>query len=239
MCCRRGPSIWYRQPAELQAFKPQCKGFRDHVIRAVGRTHPIGVIKPHNGTNRTVTILYMGRESREVTNRDELMAYIAKSDSRFAPRIVVDFGDTVALLRSLNNCHVVMGMHGAGLTNALYLPDNGTVSLLCQVDASEQVVVAYTRCCAVLCVFCCGIVLCRVRLCVCVCVCVLFLAVVIELKGRYGNDSPLFRNIAVTRDLRYHAVDVISYDADSGIGLPPKVFEQIANIIRNAYPIPR
>lgn len=71
-----------------------------------------------------VTLLSRGTTYRSILNEKEIVDALLKEDGYYVQRVVYD--RTVSFTKQLeitHNTDVFIGMHGAGLTHLLFLPD--------------------------------------------------------------------------------------------------------------------
>jgi len=112
--------LYYNMP-----LVPSCvgsglfKAFSEHLL------HRLGIAQDkHNSEEFRITLLTRSTKYRKILNQDELVGAMMKVP-RFKIK-VVDYTWQLPFLDQLkitHNSDIFIGMHGAGLTHALFLPD--------------------------------------------------------------------------------------------------------------------
>ena len=103
-------------------------GFRDFLRSVFSLQRPwVEPISRSAGQQKPRLVMVLRRHSRELTNEAETIT--AMEDLGFEvvaarPEDVSDMGHFAGVV---NSCDVMVGVHGAGLTNMVFLPHNGTV----------------------------------------------------------------------------------------------------------------
>jgi hypothetical protein len=72
-------------------------------------------------------VMVLRRHSRALTNEAETVAAMEDLGFDVVPARPEDVGDMARFARVVNSCDVMVGVHGAGLTNMVFLPHNATV----------------------------------------------------------------------------------------------------------------
>lgn len=72
-------------------------------------------------------VILLRRHSRAMTNEGDAMAAATEAGFEVVPAGPEVFGDMGKFAEVVNSCDVMVGVHGAGLTNMVFLPHNGTV----------------------------------------------------------------------------------------------------------------
>uniref|UniRef100_A0ACD6AIV4 Uncharacterized protein n=1 Tax=Avena sativa TaxID=4498 RepID=A0ACD6AIV4_AVESA len=101
--------------------------FRDFLGSAYSLNHTWPPPVNRSSGQRPRLVMVLRRQSRSITNEAEALA--AAKEVGFevvaeGPEMVRDMARFAEVVRS---CNVMVGVHGAGLTNMLFLPHNGTV----------------------------------------------------------------------------------------------------------------
>ncbi|CAN6299715.1 unnamed protein product [Urochloa humidicola] len=101
--------------------------FREFIRSAYSLQRPRVALVSRSSGRKPRLVLILRRNSRQLKN--EADAIVAATEVGF--EVVAAGPDDVSDLKRFagvaNSCDVLMGVHGAGLANMLFLPDNGTV----------------------------------------------------------------------------------------------------------------
>ncbi|XP_044954596.1 alpha-1,3-arabinosyltransferase XAT3-like isoform X2 [Hordeum vulgare subsp. vulgare] len=84
-------------------------------------------VTPINHGSKPRLVMVLRRNSRALTNEAQVVAAAAEVGFEVVaagPEVVRDLGK---FAETVNSCDVLVGVHGAGLTNMVFLPRNGTV----------------------------------------------------------------------------------------------------------------
>uniref|UniRef100_A0A0E0LAX4 Glycosyltransferase 61 catalytic domain-containing protein n=1 Tax=Oryza punctata TaxID=4537 RepID=A0A0E0LAX4_ORYPU len=76
---------------------------------------------------RPRVVMVLRRKSRALTNEAEVVAAVTEVGFEVVAAGPEDAGDVARFAETVNSCDVMVGVHGAGLTNMVFLPRNGTV----------------------------------------------------------------------------------------------------------------
>ncbi|KAF3332707.1 hypothetical protein FCM35_KLT02284 [Carex littledalei] len=103
-------------------------GFRNFVRTSLSLERTlVDITDQKNSTKKPRIAILLRKVTRTFTNENEI-AEMAKGVGfevvRVDPETTKDFPRIAHLI---NSCDVLMGLHGAGLTNMMYLPNNGTL----------------------------------------------------------------------------------------------------------------
>jgi protein O-mannose beta-1,4-N-acetylglucosaminyltransferase len=102
-------------------------GFRDFLrsVFSLPRSRTTPVSRSSGQKPRLVFVLR--RHSRAVTNEADAMAALADVGFEVVAAGPEDASDIARFAAVVNSCDVMLGVHGAGLTNMVFLPHNGTI----------------------------------------------------------------------------------------------------------------
>ena len=98
-------------------------GFRDFLRDVFSLPRPWAT--PVSRKPRLVFVVR--RHSRAVTNEADAIAAVADLGFEVVAAGPEDVGDMAKIAAVVNSCDVMVGVHGAGLTNMVFLPHNGTI----------------------------------------------------------------------------------------------------------------
>ncbi|KAL6881985.1 hypothetical protein ACP4OV_011457 [Aristida adscensionis] len=103
------------------------RDFRDFLRAtfALPRARAAPVSRGSGRRPRVVAVLR--RRARELTNEADAMAALREVGFEVVAAGPEAVGDSDAFARVVNSCDVMVGVHGAGLTNMVYLPHDATV----------------------------------------------------------------------------------------------------------------
>jgi hypothetical protein len=101
--------------------------FREFLLSAYSLKHAWATPANRSSGQRPRLVMMLRRKSRSITN--EAAAIAAATEVGFevvaaGPEMVQDMAK---LAEVVSSCNVMVGVHGAGLTNMMFLPRNGTV----------------------------------------------------------------------------------------------------------------
>jgi len=102
------------------------RGFRDFLrsVLSLQRAWSTPVSRSSGQKPRLVFVLR--RHSRAVTNEADAVAALADVGFEVVAAGPEDVSDMAGFAAVVNSCDVIVGVHGAGLTNMVFLPHNGT-----------------------------------------------------------------------------------------------------------------
>ncbi|CAD6339368.1 unnamed protein product [Miscanthus lutarioriparius] len=102
-------------------------GFRDFLrdVFSLRRAWATPVSRSSGHKPRLVFVLR--RHSRAVTNEADAIAAVADLGFQVVAAGPEDVRDMAKIAAVVNSCDVMVGVHGAGLTNMVFLPHNGTI----------------------------------------------------------------------------------------------------------------
>nr|XP_018910304.1 PREDICTED: EGF domain-specific O-linked N-acetylglucosamine transferase isoform X1 [Bemisia tabaci] len=112
--------LYYNTPLMYGCEKSGLfKAFSQHIVHRLQ-------IPFHPRKNNQVRIAFLSRETtyRKVLNEDALLSSLRKNPRYFVQKVVfTHLTDFKTQLEVIRNSDVLIGMHGAGLTHLLFLPD--------------------------------------------------------------------------------------------------------------------
>uniref|UniRef100_J3ME07 Glycosyltransferase 61 catalytic domain-containing protein n=1 Tax=Oryza brachyantha TaxID=4533 RepID=J3ME07_ORYBR len=102
-------------------------GFLDFLRSAYSlQRHEVTPVSRSTG-QRPRLVLVLRRKSRALTNEAEVVAAVTELGFEVVVAGPEDVSDVGRFAAVVNSCDVMVGVHGAGLTNMVFLPHNGTV----------------------------------------------------------------------------------------------------------------
>ncbi|RLN13510.1 hypothetical protein C2845_PM09G14520 [Panicum miliaceum] len=102
-------------------------GFRDFLRSVFSLQRPWTPPASRSSGQKPRLVFVLRRHSRAVTNEAEAVAALADVGFEVVAAGPEDVSDMARFAAVVNSCDVMVGVHGAGLTNMVFLPHNGTV----------------------------------------------------------------------------------------------------------------
>jgi len=102
-------------------------GFRDFVRDVFSLRRPWTTPVSRSSGRKPRLLFVLRRHSRAVTNEADAIAAVADLGFEVVAAGPEDVRDMAKIAAVVNSCDVMVGVHGAGLTNMVFLPHNGTV----------------------------------------------------------------------------------------------------------------
>uniref|UniRef100_A0ACD5XM41 Uncharacterized protein n=1 Tax=Avena sativa TaxID=4498 RepID=A0ACD5XM41_AVESA len=101
--------------------------FRDFLRSAYSLKHTWATPANRSSGQRPRLLLLLRRRSRAITNEAEAIATAIEVGFEVVTAGPEKSRDMATFAKVVNSCDVMLGVHGAGLTNFVFLPNNGTV----------------------------------------------------------------------------------------------------------------
>ncbi|KAG2549626.1 hypothetical protein PVAP13_9KG169813 [Panicum virgatum] len=102
--------------------------FREFIRSAYSLQRPRAApVSRSSGGRKPRLVLILRRNSRQLKNEADAIAAATEVGFDVVPAGPDDVSDLERFTAVVNSCDVLMGVHGAGLANMLFLPDNATV----------------------------------------------------------------------------------------------------------------
>ncbi|CAN6283527.1 unnamed protein product [Urochloa humidicola] len=101
--------------------------FREFIRSAYSLQRPRVVPVSSSSGRKPRLVLILRRNSRQLKNEADAIAAATEVGFKVVAAGPDDVSDLERFAGVANSCDVLMGVHGAGLANMLFLPDNGTV----------------------------------------------------------------------------------------------------------------
>ncbi|TKW21669.1 hypothetical protein SEVIR_4G135200v4 [Setaria viridis] len=102
-------------------------GFRDFLRSIFSLQRPWMTPVSRSSGKKPRLVFVLRRHSRAVTNEADAMAAVADIGFEVVAAGPEDVSDMARFAPVVNSCDVMVGVHGAGLTNMVFLPHNGTI----------------------------------------------------------------------------------------------------------------
>uniref|UniRef100_A0ACD5W340 Uncharacterized protein n=1 Tax=Avena sativa TaxID=4498 RepID=A0ACD5W340_AVESA len=102
------------------------KNFRDFLRLAYSLKHAWATPMHQSSSQRPRLVMVLRRGSRVITNEAEAIATATEVGFELVAAGPEMVQDMATFAHVVNSCNVMMGVHGAGLTNLVFLPNNAT-----------------------------------------------------------------------------------------------------------------
>ncbi|PUZ60479.1 hypothetical protein GQ55_4G131100 [Panicum hallii var. hallii] len=102
-------------------------GFRDFLRSVLSLQRPWTAPVSRSSGQKPRLVFVLRRHSRAVTNEADAVAALADLGFEVVAAGPEDVSDMARFAAVVNSCDVMVGVHGAGLTNMVFLPHNGTI----------------------------------------------------------------------------------------------------------------
>uniref|UniRef100_A0ACD5YXA8 Uncharacterized protein n=1 Tax=Avena sativa TaxID=4498 RepID=A0ACD5YXA8_AVESA len=102
------------------------KDFRDFLRSAYSLKHAWATPAHQSSSQRPRLVMVLRRGSRVITNEAEAIATVTEVGFELVAAAPEMVRDMATFAHVVNSCNVMVGVHGAGLTNLMFLPNNAT-----------------------------------------------------------------------------------------------------------------
>ncbi|CAN6195003.1 unnamed protein product [Urochloa humidicola] len=102
-------------------------GFRDFLRSTFSLQRPWTSPVSRSSGRKPRLLMVLRRHSREITNEADVIASMEDLGFEVVAALPKDVGDMGRFAGVVNSCDVMVGVHGAGLTNMVFLPHNATI----------------------------------------------------------------------------------------------------------------
>ncbi|KAJ1259231.1 hypothetical protein BS78_10G138700 [Paspalum vaginatum] len=102
-------------------------GFRDFLRSVFSLQRPWATPISRSSGQKPRLVFVLRRHSRALTNEDDAVAAMTDLGFEVVAALPEDVRDMARFAGVVNSCDVMVGVHGAGLTNMVFLPHNSTV----------------------------------------------------------------------------------------------------------------
>ncbi|KAL6630969.1 hypothetical protein ACP70R_028309 [Stipagrostis hirtigluma subsp. patula] len=101
--------------------------FRDFLRSTFSLRRPWATPVSRSSGRKPRLVMVLRRHSRALTNEEDAVAAVAELGFEVVAALPEDVKDMEKFAGVVNSCDVMVGVHGAGLTNMVFLPHNGTL----------------------------------------------------------------------------------------------------------------